>query len=1489
MVDSVPDWASGTASHVPQTPTEQTPSWAIAPGGVPAWADPYANLRQQYPGHDDAWYKGAKEGGVITDPDNGGIGGTLSRLGHTLHGAYESSVMSSFGGLVARKAAEMGIPLPGVGNVEQTVRAKFPGQTDDWYKQATHQFINQGVVNARNEGAQEVQQNSKGVNPAAFLAGVAGSADPSWFINPGAGITKNLAVKGGAKLAATAVANAGAHAVMGSADDAAYQILDQVDGISKEFDIKRNLEAAAFNAAFGAAHPVVSDFVTNLYKERGLDTTPSANPTGETTPLTTGQLTPEEHTQYQHLLNTGSVEDIKSFFNDRQGPQPSWDQVHQWVKYRDGVPEGYAQEEFQPQFDPEVENLRYATQQHVDNVTKDWTNKPDIKIWHSSDTDMPQSLKDNPDAPGVYDASTGQVHLVVDRMDSPETLNAAIFHEGLGHFGLAQQFGNRLDSILKTLSDRNIGKFGTQVDLWQKQHPGEYGGDRVRAAEEVLAEASEKGQIHPSWMDAIKAQVSRFSRKIGLSKSYSDAEVRQILAMAHNAVINGKGRDVVGNGFRFSKNFDVQRTEDEFGTPVIKAVPTRDLINASDNYRQTIGVHAVPDTEGNWRVNSSFLPPNLRGRGLGREAYKALSDEVGGNLVSDSIVSDKAARLWEAAGATKSPAAYRDMIGQPGWATHDESPVYSGAKFMRRQTDLEPKEVAEEAYERLGQDYVPRKRSWQESQDAADARAIDPNFVRKIKAPEHLDKKLFIYDNAAHELNQRLNQLAVKANSPEGLTHEEYADSIEAAANFSYVLSRIEENSNEAGRFLNALKAVRYSRNNLLGLRKALEETGTNLDGLTDPDNMIRFLKKFQELSQSNNPKGAAVLARTVTKPYWEDYFTAFHFNAMLSGLSTHVKAPLDMLTGIEHNVIDHALGYGLGSARVLTARMLGFKPTSSIGAAEVGVRLSGAIQAVFDHDVHVQTLKALKSGEGSIVSPNGSAQPTSYQSQVKAPRFTGKARLLSLPTDAITAQDTFFRSVALSQNLYGLAYRQAEQELIKSGKPYTGTDVKKLGNQYAMNPSKDLYNQAKADAEKSILLNHNTLTSIIDPARSARVNMTPVQRLGRFIVQNLAPFIRVASNNIITRQIERSPLALVSKDTRQAILNGTPQGDVALARIIYGTVKLGIMWNMAAKAKDMLTGHGPDDSRKRQAMEASGWRPDAVHENGQYNTGGQLAMSVNPFDMHNSQAQMVADARKAYEEGADKHQVGNALMLAFGSVLHDFETESWLDDIGPSIEAANASGPSAKEKVGKFLGDEAKTWVPNVLNQVNRKFIDTNQRDIKPTNPGSISGTIANSVLSAIPGTSQTLPQKRSVYGDTMPTGASVTGVHTSIPGLGGNTVAETTNPAEKELARLEQSVSITLVSPVNRTIKVAGQSVKLTPDQFEEYQHYAGQSIVMTVQQSMQSGQWQKMSDSERIGFVRDIEKDAKAQVRDALIQKDGWINDQQLDTLRKQLNGE
>lgn len=1492
--------------------------------------------------------------------------------------------------------------MEGMGIGMDKLKAAYPGQTNDWYNTHLHNMYSNAVTQARVNAAQEAQSGqiqpdqpdggrslpntlARGGQMAAnFTSGIL--AAPQYLVAPGMGVGNSVA----ARIGTAGLINAG----IGGASDAAAQGMDMMEGQKKDFDIQQNLTQAATGFALGAglhgaseAAPVVSDFVKGLFKNRGVDTLPAANPNGQTSPLSTDhvQMNADDAQQYHELLASGSVDDIKGFFKGKNGPQPSWTDVNNWVSHRDATTsyDPLQDTHLQPDFNYEAEynkqSQRQAVEDHITQQTQGWKNSPQFEVIHGPDDIQDPAIRSQAQAEDVngdalgFLGNDGKVRVFSGRITDPDTANAVTYHEGLGHFGLSQQFGDKLDSTLGTLLDRNVGQFKKRVADWQQVNPGAYGGDRIRAAEEVLAEDSQNGQIKPSWADAVSASVRQFGRKMGLKLSYSDGEVNQILAMAHDAVINGKGRDVAANGFRSKYMFTGQKAKnfDPYDQSSMLASDGKVRNEISDRLAKLTGVK-MGTLEGNLdhpalydqypqlrklRVIHSnmmnqgmlgaydpetrvmYLDHDLSKRGrlqtILHETQHAIQHiENTSGIMDDGVhMSDDDyanSPIENEARATENrldmspqeraanPAKFmrKNAIGEEQtdpelldlvdrlktdprfWSDPDFRKNVIEMARTREPVDTSPKETPappkykseaearaaltfmrksqmasssdykaddlEGIYKHLDENYEPTTRSWEEDRRAALEAGFKPSQIKDLRAlnPGDLSTRLYRLQSAANMADMKISELNKKLDSPDWSIGDQQ-QYLQTLADRNYLIERIKGDKSEIARALNVSKAASsYTNSTMEQVAEMLRDNNSGLAALADdPIKFMKFAKQVQAMLNQGNPKGAHALMQGVNKSYWEQYLNTFHMNMMLSALSTHFKAPIDMGTGIARDAIERVLAIPVGKLRELAVNMVGGTPLPGVRPEEVASNIYGIIKSVMDAEVYRRMAHAVKTGEGSYVGPNGKSVPTNMANTYGAtsnPRIPG----VSLPTDLISAQDTFFRSVAMNQNLYSLGAREARAQL---GPKASWDDVMTMGSSIAHNPSAQMLGEAKDLTDRTLLLNSNSLNKALDKYRVYGPGLTPWQRGGRFVVSNLAPFIRVESNNLMNRVIQRSPLGFLDPYTRKQIAMGGANADIALTKIAYGTVLLGMSWMAADKTKNYLSGEGPDNVDKFKEKEAGGWSPRSVHENGRYNTSNTLSMSVNPFDQHNATATMVAGLREAYEKGANQGQVGQGIKLVLGSLMHELSSMTWVSDVAPLMEALDARGQTAGHAVNGFIGNEVRTWTPNILDQVAR-LQDPDQHDI--VDPDSISHTIANEVQSTIPGVSKQLPVRYSVYGNPLPNGASVTGVHTMIPGLQGNGRTETHDPAERELDRLNTLIPGALITPVQRMVKLEDEEPrKLTIPEFENYQRLAGRAIVETVRSEMSTPAWQEMSDQDKVLEVRDIQTDMKKAAKEAL----------------------
>jgi hypothetical protein len=375
-----------------------------------------------------------------------------------------------------------------------------------------------------------------------------------------------------------------------------------------------------------------------------------------------------------------------------------------------------------------------------------------------------------------------------------------------------------------------------------------------------------------------------------------------------------------------------------------------------------------------------------------------------------------------------------------------------------------------------------------------------------------------------------------------------------ALADFQHFGNKILGAKSEYARGLNAAKAFSaFSNNTMEEIAAHLRETGSDdlADILEDPTKFMKLAKSIKAAMESDNPEGAKVIMRQAGKPRWDDWLTAIHMNGMLFSLGTQVKAPVDMGKGLIREGLEKYLAVPIGMARRGVMGALGQNPKLGVSPAEALAHTAALLQSTADLSIYKAAIQSFKTGEGSFVTKDSMGQsvtqPSNNNMAQQMGQNTVRVPILSKATDAISAHDTFFRSVGLNTQLRALGTRRAAQEMPNASLH----DQMALGESYAFNPDEAMMKEAMDLTNRTLLLNRNMLNGPIDWAK------TKGGRVGRFIVQNIVPFARVEMNDLMSRIIQRSPLFFLDKFARAELMAGGARADIAMSKIALGSAAL--------------------------------------------------------------------------------------------------------------------------------------------------------------------------------------------------------------------------------------------------------------------------------------------------------------------------------------------
>lgn len=403
---------------------------------------------------------------------------------------YRSGGTSGFPGWLSNKFYDFSDA-----GIEELKKA-YPGKDDEWYEQMSDYAIAQTQRRMREEIDLRREADPNWQPSERFVESILATAGD--FVGEGLG---SFGPEAALNPGSTFARRAASQAAVGGLSDLGYQAGDVSRGVADEI----SAEQVALNAAFGVAGEALQTGVVRGYDRlRGRDPSAPAVKAPE----------PEE-------LTVSVPENAKGSRQYKQQLDKTQDEI-----------------------------VAVITQ-----TTKDWTNTPAFTVHKNFN-----ALKgiDN-DAIGVIRGDEVFINTEVVLRDAEasgikpeEIVKAVTFHEGLGHYGLAQQFGDDLDEIMGGLLERSP-EFSRDVDAWIEKNPNSYAGpnQRIRAAEEIFSEMSEEGVHSVALVDKVSNLVKKYARQLGLKLDISKREAKSILAMAHNATVNGKKNSVSDNGFRY--------------------------------------------------------------------------------------------------------------------------------------------------------------------------------------------------------------------------------------------------------------------------------------------------------------------------------------------------------------------------------------------------------------------------------------------------------------------------------------------------------------------------------------------------------------------------------------------------------------------------------------------------------------------------------------------------------------------------------------------------------------------------------------------------------------------------------------------------------------------------------------------------------------------------------------------------------------------------
>lgn len=423
-------------------------------------------------------------------------------------------------------------------------------------------------------------------------------------------------------------------------------------------------------------------------------------------------------------------------------------------------------------------------------------------------------------------------------------------------------------------------------------------------------------------------------------------------------------------------------------------------------------------------------------------------------------------------------------------------------------------------------------------------------------------------------------------------------------------------------------------------------------------------------------------------------------------------------------------------------------------------------------------------------------------------------------------AADQPFYYAALKNNMYDIAKADG------LNKGLSGKALSQHMKEFVSNPTQEALQTANNAAEKAVLGNDTFASKAISGLKRGIDNSEfsdAGKQTANAFVDRIAPFTKVPSA-FLSRTLDYTPVGAVKTAVSQIAHKKFDQRALSEA-ISEAGLGTGIIYLGSELANnDLLSGDYPNDPKEQARWKAQGIQPNSVKIGGQWVSLNYLG----PTGLLFGAGKNIHDASKTGD---------NQAIAAAAGVGKGLLGQSFLQGFTGFGNAIQDPGRYGQNLVNSQVSSSVPAWSNDIAN-----ITDPYQR--QANNP-------IEAAASRIPGVRQaTLKPKQDAFGNDLTQSAG--SLNAALNPLKPSTAKDT--PLLTELDRLSKAGFSTFPTP-NKTIKVDGETVKLTPDQLNKYTKDSGQAIQETWTKLMDSPKYTSMSDEDKSKYLNNAMSDINA----------------------------
>lgn len=445
--------------------------------------------------------------------------------------------------------------------------------------------------------------------------------------------------------------------------------------------------------------------------------------------------------------------------------------------------------------------------------------------------------------------------------------------------------------------------------------------------------------------------------------------------------------------------------------------------------------------------------------------------------------------------------------------------------------------------------------------------------------------------------------------------------------------------------------------------------------------------------------KGLGATTMDAVKEIW--------INGLLSGPQTHIVNTLSNTLVAGQQVYERAVAARIGGTVV---------------EGEATAMAFGLVSGL--KDAFRLSWQALRSGESgaSLGKVELSREPAVTAKAFGLAATTGPGRVVDflgeafrVPGRFLGAEDEFFKTIGYRMELHAQAFRTATAE----GR--SGVDLGRRVAEIVANPPENLRIAAADVALYSTFTNSpGWVGQFVMKLRNGGGPANPLP----FII----PFVKTPVN-VARYAFERTPFAPLVSQWRDDVAAGGARRDLALARTATGSAIMALAADYAASGQ--ISGRGPADVGRREALMRQGWQPYSVRID-------DVWYSYNRLDPLGMTMGFAADVTETMRRGEiqpeDMDEWQEMMAGGIAAVSQTVMSKTYLRGAADLVQVLSDPKRYGESYVNRQIG----TVVPALANTLKRA-VDPVQREVN---------TPLDAMLARLPGLSERLQPRRDLWG---------------------------------------------------------------------------------------------------------------------------------------------